>query len=314
MKLKLIYASVCMLAVLQGCKKEETSDNTVQINENSTSKGSAKTLAAPPTNVWVSLIAKHNGKALQLPGFNTDNGTSLQQWTSGPGPNYRFKLTSVGTGIYRITPSMSYGLSQAVEVTAERTDDGAPVVQYTWNGGTHQQWRAIDRGNGYFSFINVNSGKAMDIPSASPDNGTKLTQYTASSTAANQQFSMVQRGATTVNVNCNGCEPWFPSAVAGSWIMMHWGDNLTLRNDGGTSQYVARYETEYWLGSGAYVRPQIQVLSGTNTRTSQTGQTNPGTCTGTPLPQEELYTLNGTVKWTNVESGCSYNIAMRTNY
>jgi hypothetical protein len=321
MKMKLIKASICLFAILQGCSKDNlTSSNTTLISssaENTALTANAskvKLLAAatPVLNTWVSLVARHSGKQIQFPGFNIDDNTQALQYGDGPGANGRFKITSVGTDIYRITPSMPYGLGKALEVTGASTADGAKVAQYTYSGGTNQQWKFVDMGSGYFQIINVKSGKALDIDGASTADGTGAIQYTASSTAYNQQFKLVPKGATTICTVCTSCTPWYPTFVAGSWILMFNSASATLASDGGASIYMANYETAYWGSSGTIVPFTVTVLSGTNTLTSTSGTSAPGTCTGTAFPQYAYYNLNGSVKWTNNESGCDVNVALHS--
>ncbi|MDN5286321.1 MAG: Ricin-type beta-trefoil lectin domain-like [Mucilaginibacter sp.] len=306
----LFYASILLLG-LASCSKEKQAD--IKSQENTTTKSSpGKTLAAvtPTLNTWVSLIARHSDKQIQFPGFNIDDNAQVQQYGDGPGANGRFKITSVGTDIYRITPSMPYALSKALEVTGASTADGAQVTQYPYSGGTNQQWKFVDMGSGYFQIVNVKSGKALDIAGASTSDGVGAIQYTASSTAYNQQFKLVAKGATTVCTACTSCTPWVSYFVAGSWILMYNGSSATLASDGGTSAYTANYETAYWGSSGTIVPFTIAVQSGTNTLTSTTGTSAPGTCTGTAFPQYAYYSLNGSVKWTNNESGCDVNVAL----
>lgn len=312
----LFYASI--LLGLTGCSKEKKADIITQQETNSTAiieganKRQDQSLNSPILNTWVSIIARHSNKQVQFPGFNTDNSTQAIQWTDGAGPNGRFKITAISSGVYRITPSMPYGISKALEVTGASTADGANVDQYTYSGGTNQQWKFVDMGGGYFQIINVNSGKALDISGGSTADGAGAIQYTPSSTAYNQQFSLETRGATTICTVCNNCTPWVSTYVAGSWILMFNGSSATLASDGGTSAYTANYETAYWGSSGTIVPFTVTVLSGTNTLTSTSGTSAPGTCTGTAFPQYGYYSLNGSVKWTNNESGCDVNVALRS--
>jgi hypothetical protein len=321
MKMKLIKAYLCLFVILQSCSKDRLAGNNAPTPDNlagsnalnaSSSKASALAAATPVLNTWVSLVARHSGKQIQFPGFNIDDNTQALQYGDGPGANGRFKITSVGTGIYRITPSMPYGPAKALEVTGASTANGAKVAQYPYSGGTNQQWKFVDMGSGYFQIINVKSGKALDIDGASTADGTGAIQYTASSTALNQQFKLVTKGATTICTVCTSCTPWYPTFVAGSWILMYNSASATLASDGGASIYMANYETAYWGSSGAIIPFTVTVLSGTNTLTSTSGTSAPGTCTGTSFPQYAYYNLNGSVKWTNNESGCDVNVALRS--
>jgi len=101
------------------------------------------------------------------------------------------------------------------------------------------------------------------------------------------------------------------SYLFGTWLLMHRGDNVQLSSSG-AAKYTVRYETEYWVKSGAGINyPLVEVLSCTNVKYSTNGQSDPGTCTGTPLPWEDYWNLNGTVRWTDVEGNCAMNAALR---
>jgi hypothetical protein len=99
--------------------------------------------------------------------------------------------------------------------------------------------------------------------------------------------------------------------VFGTYCLMHRGEWVQLKSSG-SSKYTVRFETEYWIKSGAGINyPAVTVISGTNVRYSTSGQSAPGTCTGTPLPWEDYFNLNGEVNWTDVEGNCAMNAALR---
>jgi hypothetical protein len=109
-----------------------------------------------------------------------------------------------------------------------------------------------------------------------------------------------------------GLEEFQAGYIFGDWIQMHHGDWVELASSG-TSEYIVRYETEYWVKSGALAQPIVQVTSGTNVLLSTSGRSELGTCTGTAFPWEARYRLNGRVKWTNNEGSgsCAYNLTFR---
>ncbi|WP_380283300.1 RICIN domain-containing protein [Kitasatospora purpeofusca] len=88
------------------------------------------------------------------------------------GPPLIFELRNLATG-------------KCLEVADWRTDDGAPVRQWTCTGGTNQRWAPIgDRLN------NVHSLKCLDIPGASRVWGTQVIQWACNTypAAANQSW------------------------------------------------------------------------------------------------------------------------------
>jgi hypothetical protein len=128
--------------------------------------------------------------------------------------------------------------------------------------------------------------------------------------------TVVQAG-TTVLVSCSGCTPWQPGYITGQWLLFHRGNSCTLKCSPCSSNFVIRYETEYWMCSGALNAPSI---TGNVSVQSQSGNSYLGTCTagnvgGNGFPQERVYKLNsGNVTITDEEKvtgyQCCYNLAM----
>ncbi len=56
--------------------------------------------------------------------------------------------------------------------------------------GTNQQWLPQHLGNGVWRFVARHSGKGVDVPAASLNNGVPLQQYTCNGTGA-QSFRLV---------------------------------------------------------------------------------------------------------------------------
>ncbi|MGW2254958.1 RICIN domain-containing protein [Kitasatospora sp. NPDC001660] len=78
--------------------------------------------------------------------------------------------------IPRYTPAFelrNQATGKCLEVADWRTDDGAPVRQWTCHGGANQQWTA----NSNRLLINTHSGKCLDVPGASTVWGTQAVQW-----------------------------------------------------------------------------------------------------------------------------------------
>ena len=52
--------------------------------------------------------------------------------------------------------------------------DGAKIHLWAYGGGTNQQWLPTALGGGRYSFTARNSGKCLDVPSASTADGVQL--------------------------------------------------------------------------------------------------------------------------------------------
>lgn len=73
--------------------------------------------------------------------------------------------------------------------------DGERVQLYQYFGGKAQMWDVIDRGGGFVSFKNVNSGKCLDNR-FDAFNGGRVGQWSCDANNPAQQF--------TVSVNSDG--------------------------------------------------------------------------------------------------------------
>jgi len=116
------------------------------------------------------IVAKHSGKCLDVEGARPDDGTNVQQWACGGGPNQRWRLVSVGDGYYKIVAVHS---GKCLDVAGASYDDGANVIQWRCHGGDNQLWR-IERVGDAYRIIAKHSGKALDVEGASPRNGANV--------------------------------------------------------------------------------------------------------------------------------------------
>jgi len=96
---------------------------------------------------------------------------------------------TLASGTYSI---QNVNSGKAMDVSNSSTDDGANVQQYSYWGGSNQQWNVTDTGNGY-KIENVNSGKVLDVSGSSTDNGANVQQYTDYGND-NQRFDIHDQG------------------------------------------------------------------------------------------------------------------------
>ncbi|HMF98523.1 MAG TPA: DUF1800 family protein [Vicinamibacterales bacterium] len=76
---------------------------------------------------------------------------------------------------------------KCLDVSGQSTDDGAPVVQWTCNGGLSQRWTLQPTDDGNVVLIAGHSGKALDVRGASLKDGAHVIQYTING-GANQEW------------------------------------------------------------------------------------------------------------------------------
>ncbi|WP_234435059.1 MULTISPECIES: RICIN domain-containing protein [Streptomyces] len=94
---------------------------------------------------------------------------------------------TVDTNSWYVLVNRSTG--EALDAPAYASNDGAPLVQWSRNGGTNQQWKFIDSGDGNYRLQNRNSGKVLDDYNWSKTEGSELVQW-RDLNGANQQFHM----------------------------------------------------------------------------------------------------------------------------
>ena len=75
----------------------------------------------------------------------------------------------VTNGTYRLISRLD---GQALD--ANGTSDGTQIIQEPYSGATNQQWTVTDTGNGQYSIVGVQSGKALDIYNGSTADGAKV--------------------------------------------------------------------------------------------------------------------------------------------
>lgn len=139
------------------------------------------------TSPYYKIVSRNSGKALDIPGHSSTNGTQLGQWAYNGGDNQQWQIIDVGAGYYKIVSKEN---SKALDVADSSTSDGASVIQWSNNGGDNQLWQIIDEGNGYFKLISKLSGKALDVVGASTADGGQIIQWSYNG-SSNQQWSIV---------------------------------------------------------------------------------------------------------------------------
>jgi len=82
---------------------------------------------------------------------------------------------TVSNGTYRITARNS---GKSLDVANRSIADGANIIQWTYGGGTNQQWNVLSLGSGAYSIRAVHSGKSLDVSGWSTADGGDINQWT----------------------------------------------------------------------------------------------------------------------------------------
>jgi hypothetical protein len=93
------------------------------------------------------IVARHSGKALDVSGGGTADGSNVIQWTYGGGTNQRWTVTHLGNNQYSIIGVQS---GKALEVSNWGTANGSNVQIWTNGGGTNQKWTISATSGGYY--------------------------------------------------------------------------------------------------------------------------------------------------------------------
>lgn len=143
---------------------------------------------------------RNSGKFLDLDN-NTDNNTAIVQYDDeGIDATQIWTLTEIGgeKGVYSICTSVNK--RQGMDVADWSKNDGAQVQLYEYSGHRNQQFIVVEKGDGYYQFVSRLSGKVIEIPSSSKDNGEWIKLYDNNGTNT-QQWKFVSPSVYSGIVN-----------------------------------------------------------------------------------------------------------------
>ncbi len=136
-----------------------------------------------------------SGKCVDARAAATGNGTAVQQYTCNGTAAQSWQFTPTDSGYYQV--GVSTAPDQVWDETDVSTADGALTQLWLYGGGANQQWQPVAESSGSFHFVNRNSGKCLDVPSASTDDSVQLQQYACNGTAAQSFTISGSTGGTT---------------------------------------------------------------------------------------------------------------------
>ncbi|WP_377273961.1 RICIN domain-containing protein [Peterkaempfera sp. SMS 1(5)a] len=159
--------------------------------------GAAAALSAPTASAaalptgWTTVVAGNSGKCVDAAAASTADGTAVQQYTCNGTGAQLWQFQDVGNGYYRVNSQGD--ATRTWDVTDVSTADSAKVQLWAYGGGNNQQWQPVAEPSGAYHFVNRNSGKCLDVPSASTADSVQLQQYTCNGTTA-QSFTLGAAG------------------------------------------------------------------------------------------------------------------------
>lgn len=126
---------------------------------------------------WMSYTAPESGSSNN----NSDSGSFNS--------NQTYVIKSVNSG-------------KALDVFWGSKDNGANVLQYTYNGYANQKWYLEKQSNGYYVIKSANSGKVLDVAWGSTDDGANVQQCEYYGNAC-QQWELRKVGNSYAIINKN---------------------------------------------------------------------------------------------------------------
>lgn len=123
------------------------------------------------------IINRQSGKVIDVPGGQNTNALQLQQWTDINTTAQRWVVTDMGsqTNLYRLR-SVSSSDNKVMDVRNGTINNGEAIQLMQDFSNSAQRFRIIKLSNGYWSIINVNSNKAVEVAGSSSSDGAQLQQ------------------------------------------------------------------------------------------------------------------------------------------
>lgn len=133
-------------------------------------------VAVPPAPLPNGTYKIINGGSAKAMYAATANGSQVVQKTATGSSNFKWTVTDIGNGQYRISNVAS---GRSLGVYGASTADGANIVVWDTNSSNDQKWNIIPLGGGNYTIKNVNSGKLAGIYGASTAEGASVVQWTS---------------------------------------------------------------------------------------------------------------------------------------
>jgi hypothetical protein len=140
--------------------------------------------------------AKHSGQCIDVSNASTSNGVAIKQYTCGGQSNQQWALRSMDpkeppTGGYQLVVKHS---SKCLDVSGVSMANGASMQQWEClnpaksPAPNNQIFDLVAQGGSYYQLVARHSGKCVDVPSASTEDGITLQQWACLEPAKDHQL------------------------------------------------------------------------------------------------------------------------------
>jgi hypothetical protein len=159
------------------------------------------------------IVSALNNLYLDLQWGGTSSGTNVWVYSFDGTNAQKFYLNKISNnvpdGVYTFVSGVSSSSPQMVmDVAWGSLDNSASIQLYKSNGTPAQKFKVqYDPGNGYYSIVNVQSGKAVDVKYAGYSSGTNIWQWTAGPNNHAQMWRFAKNNGayTVVSATGSGC-------------------------------------------------------------------------------------------------------------
>jgi Ricin-type beta-trefoil lectin domain-like len=131
----------------------------------------------PATGQQFIITNAQDGKVIDDPNFNMNQGTAMDLWGENDGDNQKWQGVP-STGGYMTIVNRESGL--CLDVYGAETNPGAPVIQWTCTGNANQQWKesvgVTENADGVTSYLYVFTNENSGLYLAATADGTGVTQ------------------------------------------------------------------------------------------------------------------------------------------
>ncbi len=122
----------------------------------------------------VHIIARHNGKALEVPDGRAESGLGVGLGRFVAGDHQKWTLTYVGDGKFMLSNRQT---GQNLDITGSQKTDGAIAVQWPKQDSDNQRFLLTPTGDGHYFIMARHSLKALDSEPLSPAPGSRVSQW-----------------------------------------------------------------------------------------------------------------------------------------